>query len=159
IVTPKFVHKNDGKTIDVSAKFSDKNGLDDLVDYQIDATGAGGGKYTKANGLATVSSGADYIEVHLATPFPHIRQEGQYEIPAEAHDEKNSGTEKGLLFVGNEVPLITGTGYIFGGDGDPINVASVKTDAPKNLCPNDPFRVGLIMSDAEGDELVATVTI
>jgi hypothetical protein len=158
IATPKFVHSGDGRAINVTAKFTDKNGVDDLVGYSIDATKAGGGTYTNKNGLSETGRGADYVEVRVTTPFVHTDDPGQHLIPVEVHDEKNAGSGTDFIVVGNEKPEVRGSGYVYGFDGNPVDVAAVK-EAPKQLCPNDPFRVGVILADAEGDPLTATVTI
>ena len=157
--SPRFVHVMDGQVISVTARFSDKNGIDDLVAYSIDASKAGGAVYTPGNGLTETGRGASYVEVRVTTPFGHPDVEGRYPVDGLANDEKNNVTSSDFINVGNIAPTISGTGYIYGGDGVPVTDKAIVKDAPSNLCPNDPFRVGLILSDVEGDTLTATVTI
>jgi hypothetical protein len=152
-VSPRFVHNHDGVVIDAVARFEDPNGVTDIVTGFIDATAAGGQKYMLGAGLIKTASHDEYMDVHIVTPFPHVNDEGQYPVLAEVRDSKSAGTASNFVHVGNLPPVIDAGGYVY-------DTPHIETpDAPRHVCPNQTFRVGMGVSDPEGDPLRVMVTI
>ena len=156
-VEPQFVHSKDGRVINITARVEDKNGAGDIVDFFIDATAAGGKRYTRNDGLIETGRGEEHIDVRIAAPFPHTDDERRHEIPAEVRDEQNSAAGGSFLHVGNFAPVSTGTGFIWEIGGGQIGGKEIQ--GPRDVCPSQPFRVGMIVSDPEGDPLAVTVTL
>lgn len=158
-VTPQFVHRGDARRINVTARFGDRNGVDDIAAADIDATAAGGGTYTLLNGLTELGRGEDWIEVQIAAPFGHTDAVGQHPIAVAVRDEAAEGRLADFLSVGNVAPETFGHGYITGFD-PATEAASLATFTPaKGVCPNQPFRAGVIAGDPEGDALSVIGTI
>ena len=150
-VEPQFVHSDDKRLIDITAKVEDRNGADDIVEYVIDATAAGGRRYSISDGLKEIGRGDEHIEFKIGSPFPHTEEAKRHPIPTQVRDEKNTADLESFLHVGNLAPISTGTGFVWD--------SSLAIEGPRDVCPNQPIRVGMIAHDPEGDLLVVTVTI
>jgi len=90
----------------------------------------------------------------VKTPsWSHTDDEGLYAIPVELEDEKHKASGSATLHVGNIAPYTTAWGYIWSHD------IGVRPESSKLLCPDDPFKVGIIVKDPEGDEVHVKATI
>lgn len=156
-VTPGFVHRGEGRQIDVTLRVSDANGVTDITGVRVDARAAGGAVYAVGEGLVEVDRGEDWIEYRLAAPFTQTDDLGYHDVLVTVDDEANTGSGKGILHVGNLAPEIGGYGYLSGLDAG----ATLETSPShqRGLCPRERFRVGIIASDAEGDRLSVSATI
>jgi hypothetical protein len=151
---PDHVHSGDGVPIEVKGTFIDGNGYDDITGGFVDCKEAGGDQYFYQGQPALIILDQDEDFIKVKTPsWSHTDDEGLYPIPVEVKDEKNKASGEASLHVGNLAPMALAWGYIYGHD------IGVRPESSKLLCPNDPFKVGIMVEDPEGDELQVKATI
>ncbi len=151
---PDHVHSGDGVPIEVKGTFIDGNGYEDIIGGFVDCKEAGGDQYFYQGQPALIILEQDEDFIKVKTPsWSHTDDEGLHTIPVELEDEKHKANGEATLHVGNLAPYATAWGYIYGHD------VGVRPESPKLLCPKDPFTVGIIVKDAEGDELQVKATI
>lgn len=159
VVTPGSVHRGQGALIQVALRVRDRNEAADIVGVSVDARDAGGAIYTLGQGLIETGRGPDWIALQLAQPFRQTDVPGPHPIPVTVSDERHAGTGGGSLFVGNTAPQTFGHGYITGFDPVTERAAQSAFAPTRGLCPNEPFRAGVIAGDPEGDALAIAATI
>lgn len=153
----RHFHSGDGQMVTIAGRVRDRNGADDIAELELDASRAGGTRYTLGSGtIRRRSQGASEDGFGWETvpqSFGHTDERGEHPITGEARDggAPEQGRPDPLKDVRDSSITVTNLAPEIGAIGFLTNFQMIP--GRKEVCPRDLIRVGAQVEDPEGDAL------